>query len=145
MLPEKVDNFQSLSRVLVRDVGHASRLRHPFWQFIRISECATASHIHSGLSWSSTGTPAAEEVVRQDHHPLIYHQLSSQSSTARADYECKTSSACSSMLECACFKHMITWKRNLPQTKAYLEVNKCQPATGLYLYLFLYAFYDTPL
>lgn len=65
VLPEKIDDFQSLSRVLVGDVRHTSGLRHPFRQLVRISQCASAGHIHSGLPWSSTGTPAAGKAKKK--------------------------------------------------------------------------------
>lgn len=67
VLPEQVDDLQGLPGVLVGDVGHARGLRHAFGQLVGVSEGAAAGHVHSGLSWASAGTPAAQQIKIQHH------------------------------------------------------------------------------
>lgn len=133
VLPEKIDDLQSLSRVLVGDVGHACRLWHPFRQFVGISECAAAGHVHSGLSWSSTGTPAA-----QDRTISSSSITASQSFNAHTNYRCKNSTACSSAWE---RENKYTQKEAVSSQS--VPRNKQMPTFRLIFISILYAFYDT--
>lgn len=75
VLPQQVDDLQGLPGVLVGDVGHARGLRHPLGQLVGVSEGAAAGHVHSGLSWASAGTPAAQEIQIQHHGQGSQSQL----------------------------------------------------------------------
>lgn len=82
VLAQQVDDLQGLARVLVGDVGHARGLRHPLGQLVGVPEGAAAGHVHSGLSWASAGTPAAQEIKVQHHGQGAQSQLRS---AARAE------------------------------------------------------------
>lgn len=88
VLAQEVDDLQGLPRVLVGHVGHAGGLWHPLGQLVGVSEGAAAGHVHSGLSWASAGTPAAQEVKIQHHGhgvpPADSPQSSSRERRARA-------------------------------------------------------------